>query len=527
MWHDIFIIENILMTQKVNIVLYYLRMLPWIGKKIPEHLFANIKTKQVLAVLAFLVSLVYNFLMKLLYVGVLIVLPSVLMTSEGKGNTTFCVVFLYAILSGLAGPLISDVLTRPVKKDYIMIQLMHMDTKRYVEANWLIYAILQAIMLFLAIALLGYGNLPVWYALGMCTSSFLMRLFGNVYHLYAAQKNGKPLSMTYSILMFFLLYGIAYGGAYLGKNSELAWLVVVCFLTIAILSIFVTIHLKKKLQYNLVMRSLIASNRSVIDGSFKKEAYSKDVEIREKDISLEELHSGKYKEKKGYAYLNALFFQRHKRLFYKPMRNRIGFILVAFLITNIAVYFLGDIIVIESPLQALPPMVFVLYSISIGERVTRAMFYNCDVSLLRYGYYRQADAILTNFKIRLSKIMSLNAVLATMICLGFVVMSFLMPKPFKLFDLALFALCIYSISLFFSVHHLCMYYLLQPYTGELEMKSPIFGMISGIVYFFSYMAMRLDGSLLFTIIVLCATLLYSVVALLLVYKLAPKTFHIR
>ena len=38
------------------------------------------------------------------------------------------------------------------------------------------------------------------------------------------------------------------------------------------------------------------------------------------------------------------------------------------------------------------------------EEFCKAMFFNCDISLLKYGYYREADAILKNFKIRLRKI---------------------------------------------------------------------------------------------------------------------------
>ena len=155
------------------------------------------------------------------------------------------------------------------------------------------------------------------------------------------------------------------------------------------------------------------------------------------------------------------------------------------------------------------------------------MFYNCDVSLLHYSYYRQPSAILENFIIRLRRIIFLNSIVATLINIGFISVLICLRTAFPILDILLYILTIYSISIFFSVHHLCMYYLLQPYTGELEMKSPIFAVVGGVVYFVSYMAMQIEGSMVFTLIVLSATLLYSVIALVLVWKKASSTFHIR
>ncbi len=46
-------------------------------------------------------------------------------------------------------------------------------------------------------------------------------------------------------------------------------------------------------------------------------------------------------------------------------------------------------------------LVFIMYCITSGRNITKALFYNCDYSLLKYGYYRKPEAILKNFRIRL------------------------------------------------------------------------------------------------------------------------------
>lgn len=36
-----------------------------------------------------------------------------------------------------------------------------------------------------------------------------------------------------------------------------------------------------------------------------------------------------------------------------------------------------------------PAFVFFMYLLASGERICKAFFFNCDVSLLKYGYYRE------------------------------------------------------------------------------------------------------------------------------------------
>lgn len=528
MWHDIVVIEKITMTQRINILLYYLKMLPIIGKKLPEHWYASLKFKHVCTILAFLLDLFSIFLRKGLYIALFIILPAQIMCQEQEGRL-FCIVFIYLILNGIAGPFMLDTMTHPARKEFVMIQLMHMGAKRYVYANWIIYALLHNVMLLLCLLVLFATNAyPMYYPFLLIAISFIMRLSGNVFQLYFAQKKEKPLGLLYNCLVFILTYGVAFGGAYWIRNDVYTLPVVITMLVIVLVNALCMIRIEKRMQYEIIMRKMMNINRSVIEGTLQKDAFKKDVEIRDRDISAQDLKTEKFNHKKGYAYLNALFFHRHKHLFYKPMRNRMIGIVLVFVCANIFVYFLRDVIpILSNPYVLLPGMVFVMYAISIGERVTRAMFYNCDVSLLHFGYYRTPSAILENFTIRLRKIIFLNSILTTLISVGCLSIMVCMQISFPLFEIALFILTLYSISIFFSVHHLCMYYLLQPYTGELEMKSPMFAVVSGIVYFVSYMAMRLDGTFQFTLIVLGATILYSVVALLLIWKKAPTTFHIR
>ena len=83
-------------------------------------------------------------------------------------------------------------------------------------------------------------------------------------------------------------------------------------------------------------------------------------------------------------------------------------------------------------------------------------------------------------------------------------------------------------SVFFSVHYLMIYYLLQPYTAGAEMKSGTYRIVLMLTYVVCYLMMRVQmHTLIFGLmtIVFCAA--YSIIACVLVYRLAPKTFKLR
>ena len=91
-----------------------------------------------------------------------------------------------------------------------------------------------------------------------------------------------------------------------------------------------------------------------------------------------------------------------------------------------------------------------------------------------------------------------------------------------------FMLGIIFLSLFFSVHHLFLYYVFQPYTTELDMKNPLFNIINMVVYVVCYMCLQIEAvPSSFAFIVLGATVVYMLVALTLVYQLAPKNFRVK
>lgn len=83
-------------------------------------------------------------------------------------------------------------------------------------------------------------------------------------------------------------------------------------------------------------------------------------------------------------------------------------------------------------------------------------------------------------------------------------------------------------SIFFSVHYLTLYYLLQPYTASTELKSGTYKLAVWATYLVCFLLLQFQvPALLFGILSLVFSLVYSGIACILVYRMAGRTFRLR
>lgn len=178
--------------------------------------------------------------------------------------------------------------------------------------------------------------------------------------------------------------------------------------------------------------------------------------------------------------------------------------------------------------SCLPPFLFVMYLINRGKVISEAMFINCDNSMLTYRFYRKPKAILSLFSERLKYIVIINLMPAAVIAFGLPILLFITGGTDQNINYFLLFISIISMSIFFSVHNLVLYYLFQPYNINLENKSIIYNFFNGLTYFICYFMLNSKvPTFYFGIGVTVFCVIYIFVALILVYKLAPKTFKLR
>ena len=91
----------------------------------------------------------------------------------------------------------------------------------------------------------------------------------------------------------------------------------------------------------------------------------------------------------------------------------IGIITVVFLFATVAFLFVfpdEKQTALELIQKSCPVLILILYWLSSTQKICKAMFVNCDVSLLKYGFYRDKKGILSNFRSRLKKMIAYNLI---------------------------------------------------------------------------------------------------------------------
>ena len=158
----------------------------------------------------------------------------------------------------------------------------------------------------------------------------------------------------------------------------------------------------------------------------------------------------------------------------------------------------------------------------------QAMFMNCDHSMLTYRIYRTPKVILGIFKERLKTLITINLLPATLIGLGLALLLFLSGGTNNQLNYVVLFVSIISMSIFFSVHYLVMYYLLQPYNVSTEMKSSTYKVVQGLTYIVCWYMIQIQMPIFtFGIATIVFCIAYCLISLFLAYKYAPKTFKLR
>ncbi len=136
--------------------------------------------------------------------------------------------------------------------------------------------------------------------------------------------------------------------------------------------------------------------------------------------------------------------------------------------------------------------------------------------------------VLKLFRIRLREIMKINAVPALVIGCGLALILYVSGGTDNPLNYVVLLVTILAMSAFFSIHYLTVYYLLQPYTAGTEMKSGTYRIVMVLTYVVCYALINVRMPILmFGAMCIAFCVAYSIVASILVYKFAPRTFRLR
>lgn len=528
-------------VQQVNVLLYYVRKLPLVGEKIPYRLYGETDIKKAIGAIPVVFSVIGAFVGTFLYFLLMIKLPANWIQGFWEKEGIFVdqkavMVYLFLIFSFLPGSFLVSNLTEGAKKDYVLLHVMRIPAAQHYRSKMVLKGVKDTICFLVPLLWFGFGAESALFVVSLFFTRYIGHA-GILQHYRHSEKKGKKVfwkSLGKTFLMFGIILALGYGVAAAVPRlffDRYVMAEVVVFLSFTLVGMFCFSKVWKYGGYTIFAKKMVSLKDFLEQDDAVKEARAADVQIQDKDISKEELRSRKYEEKEGYDYLNAIFFERHKRIVSRAVKSRIIIILVVGLIGAVALLFVGEQMkqkTFEAMTQMMPVMVFVMYLESTGGRICKAMFFNCDISLLKYGYYREADAILKNFKIRLRKLLMLDAVPAAIICGMILLWTLLCGEILAVWKVIPLMAGSLLLSAFFCLFHLFMYYITQPYTEEKTVKSPIFSVVNALVYFGCYLCLQIQtGSWLFTLGVLAVTIIFIPLSYFCVFRFAPKTFKIR
>ncbi len=511
-------------TYRVNGILYSLKQIPLIKRLLPAALYQSKGPKIFANVLSVIWEIISAFIGKLLYFITMVCGIGVMYKTLPQNE-----VFLHILLFlTVIGSFVNTHLFNPSKDKYYAMILMKMDAREYTLVNYF-YSILKVIVGFMPFTLLFglQSGVPLWFCLLLPFCIAGMKMFASAISLWDYEKRGsgynenKMSKYTWGAIALLLLIAYAPPAAGFAMTPFLSMVVFLACIPLGMASIT---RLTAFRDYYAVNKELLSGLTNQMDSTARKQIVK---QVVEKNISHDTSITS---NRRGFEYLNELFIKRHKKILWNSTK-KISYV-AAFIIAGIllAVYLKPEL---KSEINGivmtwLPYFVFIMYAINRGTKFTQALFMNCDHSLLTYSFYKKPGFILKLFQIRLREIMKINIVPALIIGGGLALVLFATGGTDNSLDYVVLIVSIICMSLFFSIHYLTIYYLLQPYNAGTELKSGTYMGITMLTYAACFFIMQVRMQImLFGVMTIVFCVIYSIVASILIYRLAPKTFRLR
>ena len=196
------------------------------------------------------------------------------------------------------------------------------------------------------------------------------------------------------------------------------------------------------------------------------------------------------------------------------------------LLLSFLAFIFRDHVSLNSLERFTPVLIMAMLSLTIGREVCKGLFYHCDMQLMRYSFYRKHAK--QHFRLKFRSLLFLNLKLGA--CVATVLsVSILVLSEGRDTSTLLPVWCMtMALSVFFSVHHLLVYYVFQPYTTELETNNPLFTLVNSLISLGFVVAMLLGPTLwVLTVVLIVLTVGYLLSAVPIVSKYAQTHFRVK
>ncbi len=521
---QLFLLE---ITYQSNSLLYYIQKLPFLGKYISSSVYSLKFVKVIIGVLSVLMSIVMMFVSKALYaffVSVVAALVIDVPISSLDIDAIFLMLFLILAIAGGWG---HTKILEIKKSPYYAIIHMRMNAKTVALITFfkhilmLLVGFIPAFLFIPAFRSFDIQTLAALYLITVLSkivgaSLKLMSYAKKPYVNYLKESKRDFIGSTIIFLLFIpcLIFG------YLVTLTQL-WILVAIF---AVLSVLSLVYILKFPSYNRVYKQILAQwNNGTGDLSFK---------INTKEYSEKYINEGGDIDhsKKGFVFLAECFNKRHRRILFNTTRNYILISLGLAITAVVACLIVPEVsdLINTSVLGAIPVLTFYMYFMNCGERIVKIYFMNCDNEMLTYRAYRQPHAIVKMFTLRLKSVVLMDWLQSIPIAIALPLVLYISGGTDNAYEYILLFVSVMALSTFFSVHNLVIYYTLQPFNKEVEMKNPVYMVVKSVTYLVCFSVFQVGvNPIILGIVLIVFTILYTLIALPIAYRVAPKTFRLK
>ena len=508
----------------VNSFIYILKKLPILKDLFTDDIYKSKIIKSIVGIFGLLFSLARALFFKFMYFFAIYYISYKLFLNSMVGSF-FHIYFFLTIL----GMFINNKLLNTSKKKYFSIILFNMDATKFFRANifWnlLTNTIFNSVIIYIFIDKLLIAP-TIFYTLLLIIFTLMTRIIGETLNIMFFKKYNY-IWYTNSTLYFSIIF-ILLGCCILPLFKiyipiKIIEIVTLLLIPIAILSFMYLLKIK---DYKLINKKL-AQMTNVMNSKNEKD-YLKQamVEVRDKD---KEIDTKIIEKKEGYDLFNTIFFERHKEILLRSAKKYSLVLIVIYIVLGYIMlrYSNYNKSIAELLHYKLAIFIMIMFFINRGAIITQAMFFNCDHAMLRYNFYREPKIILELFKKRLLTVIKVNLLPALVIAIGNIILLLISRNTYTPITLITTFLFILSLSVFFSVHYLVIYYLLQPFNKDMEVKKASYSFVTLGTYLLCYfLAGLVMTSEILSIFGVLFVVLYVIISLLLVYKIAPRTFKL-
>ncbi|CYV25113.1 hypothetical protein HO670_10775 [Streptococcus suis] len=528
--------EKYNLYRTVNGFFYYLRKLPLVGKSIPESIFKSYSFKSGLFLLLHILSIPSRFLVKGLWLALNFYFASFWMNILASEELTFWNILPGTWLLGFSLWLIFVGYTyrfgkgfepfiakseREFMQNFGLSQSSFLQSQLFVEPIITSLFYLPALLIFSSLSgnwlylPLGLLTIPA----GSFTGQALNRALFNR-GIFARRNSwqswiilGTGLAAIASLILF---------------RNHLSPIFLLPVLVCQVLLIWFGYRYLKQQTNHLdslyyCMDQSLQMDKKIFEMTKGNEYTRQGLQMQAK-LSME---TGKdLSHLSGMTYLNALLFDRYKKVLYKKVRGWVLSLVVILVALEAFRYYLEPFELTDAVLlRCLPFSFMIMYVASSGKVVAQMVFVNCDISMLHYPFYREAKTIIAGFNYRFLQTFKLNLIFAFSLFLAIMALG---RFAFSLETILLTALLLISLTALFSFHDLFIYYILQPFTKDMEVVNPVYKFLSGALYWVAYLNIKLDiGSHLYILLISIAMITYVSIGYWILLKKAPQTFRLK